>query len=242
MIPELRAGVLHQANATATVANTKHLGTSVKLSVVAGLFALAIAIQASAGCGGAAPANAKAAPTSGSPFDATSGRLFSAVYRPGGRLVAVSTLVRDDDDWNASIVGLWKFEVRASMDEGPFRKGDLIDWGLATWHDDGTEIQFSAGRPYDAGDVCMGVWKQTGHSKYHLNHIALGKDLATGATFDGLTNIRADVTVDHSGNSFTGTYQIIQYTGNPTDGTEFDQSTIQYQFAGTVVAKRVEAD
>jgi hypothetical protein len=138
--------------------------------------------------------------------------------------------------------GLWEFEVRATVDEGPFHKGDLIDWGLATWHDDGTEIQFSAGRPYDAGDVCMGVWRQAGQSRFHLNHIALGKDLGTGATFDGLTNIRADVTVNPAGNRFTGSYQIIQYTGNPADGTEFDQSSVQYQFIGAVAAKRVTAN
>jgi len=165
-----------------------------------------------------------------------------AVYTPGESAFTAFTPVGDEWTENSSIVGLWEFEVRASMDEGPFRKGDLIDWGLATWHDDGTEIQFSAGRPYDAGDVCMGVWKQTGRGKFHLNHIALGKDLATGATFDGLTNIRADVTVDRSDMNFTGTYQIIQYSGSPTDGTEFDQTTVRYQFLGTVAAKRVTAD
>jgi hypothetical protein len=145
-----------------------------------------------------------------------------------------------DFDFDPSIVGLWEFEVRASMDEGPFHKGDLIDWGLATWHGDGTEIQFSAGRPYDAGDVCMGVWKPEGHHKFHLNHIALGKDLGTGANFDGLTNIVADVTVDSTGDKFTGTYKIIQYLGNPANGTEFDQTNEQYRFIGTVAAKRVK--
>lgn len=85
----------------------------------------------------------------------------------------------------------------------------------------------------------MGVWKQTGRDKFHLNHMALGKDLATGAGFDGVTNIRADVTVDRSGNRFAGSYQIIQYYGNPIDGTEFDQSNEQYRFIATVTANRV---
>ena len=203
------------------------------LSALGGLVALAFAVQAGASCHIAAGQQGPAGkPAAGAAF-------APAVFHPADFQATFQAVNYDPSTENASIVGLWEFEVRAAIDEGPFRKGDLLDWGLATWHDDGTEIQFSAGRPYDAGDVCMGVWKQTGHNKFHLNHIALGKDLATGANFDGLTNIRADVTVGPGGNRFTGSYQIIQYYGSPTDGTEFDQSNEQYRFVATVTATRV---
>jgi hypothetical protein len=208
-------------------------GARVGLSVLASFMAFAIAGQASASCHIAAEQQKPATQSNDNPM------FTPAVFRSAQFQPAVFAPASDLLTENASIVGLWEFEVRAAIDEGPFLKGDLLDWGLATWHDDGTEIQFSAGRPYDAGDVCMGVWKQTGHNKFHLNHMALGKDLATGANFDGVTNIRADVTVDHAGNRFTGSYQIIQYFGNPNDGTEFDQSTEQYRFIATVTANRV---
>jgi hypothetical protein len=212
---------------------TSGKGVWAGLGVLASFLALAFAGTASAGCVLGAGQQAPASKAAGSPA-------FSpALFRPAAFQAAVFTPVSDQSSGSASIVGLWEFEVRAAIDEGPFRKGDLLDWGLATWHDDGTEIQFSAGRPYDAGDVCMGVWKQTGRDKFHLNHMALGKDLATGANFDGATNIRADVTVDRSGNRFTGSYQIIQYYGSPADGTEFDLSTEQYRFIATVTANRV---
>jgi len=202
-------------------------------TVITSFLALTFAGQASATCQVAAEQQMPAAKSQRSPV------FKPAVYHPAEFLSAAFTASPDQISSSAAIVGLWEFEVRAAIDEGPFRKGDLLDWGLATWHDDGTEIQFSAGRPYDAGDVCMGVWKPTGRDKFHLNHIALGKDLGTGATFDGLTNIRADVTVDRTGNHFTGSYLIIQYAGNPIDGTEFDQSSEQYRFIATVSANRV---
>ncbi|HVO07979.1 MAG TPA: hypothetical protein VMT83_14400 [Burkholderiaceae bacterium] len=203
------------------------------LSALGGLAALAWAAQAAATCHVAAGQQGPAAqPPHAAAF-------APAVFHPADAQATFLATGFEPYNDSVSIVGLWEFEVRASMDEGPFRKGDLLDWGLATWHDDGTEIQFSAGRPYDAGDVCMGVWKQTGRNKFHLNHIALGKDLGTGANFDGLTNIRADVTVGSNGNRFTGSYLIIQYYGSPVDGTEFDQSTEQYRFVGVVTATRV---
>ena len=214
------------------------MGARTALGAIAGLLAMALAGQAGAGCKIAAQ---QQGPSAGllAHADFIAADFHPAQFSDAQLRPAAFTQVVDQAAGDTPIVGLWEFEVRASMDEGPFRQGDLLDWGLATWHDDGTEIQFSAGRPYDAGDVCMGVWKQTGRAKFHLNHIALGKDLATGASFDGLTNIRADVTVDRSGNRYTGSYQIIQYYGNPQTGTEFDQGTVQYQFYATVTANRV---
>jgi hypothetical protein len=211
----------------------KGMGMKVALGALSGFLALGLVEKAGAACTVAPQQRAPAADRFAAPDFAP------AVFRPAHFQLANFAPAVEQGANAASIVGLWEFEVRASMDEGPFHQGDLLDWGLATWHDDGTEIQFSAGRPYDAGDVCMGVWRQTGRNKFHLNHIALGKDLGTGANFDGVTNIRADVTVDRSGDTFTGNYQITQYAGSPIDGTEFDQGTVQYQFLGTVTARRV---
>ncbi len=214
-------------------ANGMGMGSKMALGALAGFLAWSMAGQAGAACTIAPQQHAPAAGLPGNPGFAP------AVFHPAQFRLANFGPAQDQPANSAAIVGLWEFEVRASMDEGPFHQGDLLDWGLATWHDDGTEIQFSAGRPYDAGDVCMGVWRQTGRNRFHLNHIALGKDLATGANFDGPTNIRADVTVDRTGDTFSGSYQITQYAGDPANGTEFDQSTMMYQLLGTVTARRV---
>jgi hypothetical protein len=90
----------------------------------------------------------------------------------------------------------------------------------------------------------MGVWKQTGHSTYKLNHFALSWafDASTpstvpgtgGADFVGPANIREEIIVDHSGNSYRGNFILIQY--------EPDGTTVAATITGTVTATRITAD
>jgi hypothetical protein len=138
------------------------------------------------------------------------------------------------------IVGLWEFEVRLNGAQNGLPDKALFDWGLATWHEDGTEIQFSAGRSPSSGDVCMGVWRQTG-KQFILHHVALGLTPPTAAgTFVGPAIIRAAVTVDGDEDSYTGPYTLSMYPGSPNNGTEFNESGKPLvTFIGTVKAKRV---
>ena len=149
-------------------------------------------------------------------------------------------------DWydNRSIVGLWKFEVHLKGAQNGLPDNFLLDWGLATWHEDNTEIQFSAGRPPSAGDVCMGAWKQVGKASFHLHHIALGLTPPDASgTFVGPTIIRADVHVEPSGDVYSGPYTLDVYAGSPDDGTEFNETgTALAKFVGVVTAKRVKAN
>ena len=81
----------------------------------------------------------------------------------------------------------------------------------------------------------MGVWKQTGRFTFKLNHFALSwGDLNMGNTLIGPTNIREQITLDHSGNTFSGTFTIDQ----------FDQSGINLlaHVAGTITGVRITAD
>ena len=175
----------------------------------------------------------------------SSARFTPAVYRPGESIFTAFTPVGDEWTDSASIVGLWEFEVHLNGAQNGLPDNALFDWGLATWHDDGTEIQFSAGRPPSAGDVCMGVWRQVGKSKFKLHHIALGltPPNSTTGTFIGPAIISAKVTVDPSGNSYTGPYTLNMYAGSPDDGTEFNESgTPIVTFIGTITAKRVTAN
>jgi hypothetical protein len=88
----------------------------------------------------------------------SSARFIHAVYQPGPASAAFMTVA---DEWSESsaIVGLWEFEVHLSGTQNSLPDNFLFDWGLATWHDDGTEIQFSAGRPPSAG---VSAWASGG--------------------------------------------------------------------------------
>jgi len=194
-----------------------------------GLFA---ATPVFANCG--APPTAKHTPA-----------LFTAPSNAAAGFIKTDFVSVFDAYDNLDIVGLWEFEVHLNGAQNGLPDNFLIDWGLATWHADGSEIQFSAGRPPDTGDVCMGVWKPLGHNQFQLNHIALGlspvQDGAAG-TFTGPTNIKAMVKVDPWGKSFSGRYTISLYPGSPADGTEFSLKGTPVTFVGTITAHRVTVD
>jgi hypothetical protein len=198
------------------------------LAAVSGVLAMGLLI------GNVAHASCGSAPSAGNKH---SGVRLDPQFRPAG-LVETSF----EEGWEqGSIVGLWEFEVHLKGAQNDLPDNFLFDWGLATWHEDGSEIQFSAARPPSSGDVCMGVWKQVGRGTFDLNHIALGLDLKTGK-FVGPANIRAKVKVDRSGDSYSGTYTLTQYSGSPDNGTEVDLTKPVATFVATVTAKRVSAD
>ncbi len=96
---------------------------------------------------------------------------------------------------SASIVGLWK----ATFISG----GQVVDVGFDVWHSDGTEILNDYTNPIE-GNVCLGVWKQTGPRTYKLKHPAWLFD-GTGALL-GTAMIHATVTLSADGNSYAGSY------------------------------------
>ena len=216
--------------------NLRAVGGLKSAAAVSGLaiVGLAASVQAFANCG-APPLKASQTPS-----------LYTPASHPTGGFVKTAFVPVFDVFENEDIVGLWEFEVHLNGAQNGLPDGFLIDWGLATWHADGSEIQFSAGRPPDTGDVCMGVWKPLGRNTFQLNHIALGLgpvQAGAAGTFSGAANIRATVKVDAWGKTFTGHYSIIQYSGSPADGSEFNiQGTPQYTFNGTITAHRVTAD
>jgi len=206
-------------------------GTALTLTLA--LMGLTVAGQAGAGCGDvSSPGTEKL----------SSARSTLAVYRPDADQSGAFIQVWDTE--NAPIVGLWTFEVHLNGAQNGLPNAALFDWGLATWHSDQTEIQFSAGRPPVAGDVCMGAWKEIGRHKYKLHHIALGLTPPDASgLFVGPAIIRATVTVDSDGDSYTGPYSVTIYPGSPDNGTEFDETGAPLAtFTGTITAKRVIAD
>ena len=105
-------------------------------------------------------------------------------------------------------MGLWQITF-TSKDTPGILDGTVIDAGYATWHADGTEIM-NSGRPPITSSFCMGVWKQVGRSTFRLNHVALSWD-TSGLNFVGPASIKEQVTVDRTGNGYTGTFTIDQF-------------------------------
>ncbi len=162
--------------------------------------------------------------------------LVSAVYHPGelGR----SALIRVDDEQPA-IVGLWKFEMLSkstSNHTNPMPDGTLIDFGTAAWHGDGTELMNSGSRNPADGDFCQGVWAQVGPSTFVLNHVALAW---TNGAYTGPAKIQERVNVEAGGTKITGTFVLTQYLASPTQGHEFDESTVLVSITGTISGTRI---
>ncbi len=118
----------------------------------------ATATPAAAGCG--AVSSTDFAPAAWQPR-VMEGSL-PAVYRSGAEALV---RVVDQESSSAGIVGLWRFTFVSdgSAYPGPVPYGATVDFGTVIWHGDGTEIMFSGSRPPSSGDVCMGVWQQTGN-------------------------------------------------------------------------------
>ncbi|MEJ8816034.1 hypothetical protein WKW77_33595 [Variovorax ureilyticus] len=141
-----------------------------------------------------------------------------------------------------SIVGMWKVNL---VSDGtaypmPIPAGVPLDFGTAQWHSDGTEFLISGGRAPSTGDVCMGVWEQTGSATYKLKHLALAYASSDSnppvvpAAFAGPGVLRETVTLSPSGESYEGTFTIDQYA---TDGV-----TLIEHIGGTVTGIRFTAD
>jgi len=145
----------------------------------------------------------------------------------------------------ASIVGMWRVTLVSDGTAYPatIPNGVIVDFGTAQWHSDGTEILISGGRAPSTGDVCMGVWEQTGPATYKLKHIGLSYVSSdtppplgpvSPAAFVGPAIIRETITLNRARNSFEGTFTIDQYGA--------DETTLLQHIGGTVTATRFTMD
>jgi len=121
-----------------------------------------------------------------------------------------------------SIVGLWSVQF--------FAGGNMIDFGYAQWHSDGTEFMNSGGRAPSTQNFCLGVWAQTGPFNYKLNHFALSYDPTSGA-LNAKVNIKEDVVLDQKGSDFSGSFTIDVY--DPNSGAPLQH------VGGRIVGRRV---
>lgn len=185
--------------------------------------------------------------------------MHPAVYRNDAG--AARLVLTDFDEWHGpfpgvAITGLWKFVFTGEGNTGPAAmfNGQQVDAGFVTWHDDGTELM-NSGRAPVTGSFCMGVWKRVNATTYHLNHWALSwvPDYHPGeSTWSwpldealqplGPANIVETVSVDRSGNHYTGRFTLTQYLYDGTNVTDADPSKVALVVQGSVTATRITAD
>ena len=120
----------------------------------------------------------------------------------------------------ATIVGFWKstwLSMGNMTHNPPIPDGAEIDYGYGQWHNDGTEIFNSGGHSPASGNICFGTWVRTGFFTYELTHYALSFN-TTGALSNKVVILEA-VTLDPSGNEYSGTFTITIYdlNDNPVD-------------------------
>ena len=205
------------------------------LAVALGLSAAVASTQAVAGCGGWSPPAAPTTPSEWSQPATVQGGFLSVGYRPGdGRMLRVGDL----QQLLEGIVGTWRFTWTSdgAAYPQPIPYGAQVDFGTHQWHGDRTEIFTSGGRAPSSGDICMGIWKQTGRYTYEMKHIALAwlssdtTPASTPATYLGPAIIRESVTLNRAGDRYEGTFTLDQYAK--------DEITLIEHISGKVEATR----
>ena len=134
-------------------------------------------------------------------------RLQSLSVRPGTYRLVLAGYAPDATAPDASIVGFWHVNFTADGADKPF------DSALVQFHSDGNEIMNSSKDPRTQS-FCLGVWKKTGAFAYAIKHLAMSWNGA--GTPVGPASILESITLDHHGDTFTGTFVLTQYD---LDGT-----------------------
>jgi hypothetical protein len=108
----------------------------------------------------------------------------------------------------ATIVGLWFTTFYAGNGPG------VWDEAFEQWHADGTELAMDDAVPPSIGNVCVGVWKVAGQT-ISLRHFGWNWDFSGNRL--GLFTLNMSITLDRTGNTYSGTYVSESYDldGNP---------------------------
>jgi hypothetical protein len=188
----------------------KHLTFQGTAALTAVVLSALTAVSASANCGitkDSSPAAYQMAVQSFERIKATSQALQAA--RPAEAQPADSPQAN-----SPSIVGLWHTIFLLDPKGGYFTAGpNVFDEGFDQWHSDGTETLNDISPPA-TGNVCLGVWTQTGPLAYQLKHPTWLFD-PSNTTVVGVGTISEQVTLDPSGNTYSGTanFDLLDLTG-----------------------------
>ena len=210
----------------------------VRLTIAAGVVLAAVSGAATAGC--AYPMPTKTPVTLTAPFGPIDSRLTLASFESAdtGDLIQVN----DSDHGENGLVGMWNVTVTSdgASYPGPIPYGVLIDFATIQYHSDGTEFQISGSRPPSTGDVCMGIWRQTGDRTYQVKHLALAwvspdsTPPSPTAKYLGPGKFTETIHLNRKGDRFTGNVAIDQYAD--------DGVTLIEHVSGTMTGVRFTFD
>ncbi len=159
--------------------------------------------------------------------------LFGAVHVSAQTIPSTVKSLDVASEQSAGIVGLWDVKF-VSVGTPGIPDGTVIDHAYVVWHSDGTEIMNSS-RPAISSNFCLGVWKQIGLGRgtFKLNHFAKAWDMDTGKTFVGPVNIKEQVVLGRSEDSYQGTFTLDQFDTN---------GNVLAHVTGTLTGVRITVD
>ncbi len=139
-----------------------------------------------------------------------------------------------EGEGSAPIVGMWHVVFTAHAMNGSPIPDTPIDNAVLIFNSDGTEVM-NSGRPPQDGNFCLGVWEQTGKSKYYVNHIPWAANDTTNAP-SGIGNPTAgdqlleEITMSPDGKSYSGKFKLDAYDMN---------GHLSVSFTGVLTATRI---
>jgi hypothetical protein len=159
------------------------------------------------------------------------GKPFSSAFKSMARVPSLFSNQRPsfgdhEDGREISIVGFWNLTLFVDGDPNPF------DQGFEQWHSDGTELLVDNAFSPAQGNVCVGVYKQTGPRTYKLRHTTWNWD-DLGHNVGSFVLIMT-ITMDRR-NAFHGSFVIDNYD---TDGNILPDQHAE----GTAQGTRITVD
>jgi hypothetical protein len=174
-------------------------------------------------------------------------------YKAGAAAPAIPFVrpqANDDQEWDGShghaIVGLWHTMYTATystagplpvpvIPPGPPPSFQFLE-SLKTWHADGTEFE-NAFLPPTGGNICVGVWKDTGDNSVKLHHIGLMFDSEGKVSFIFTTD--ETNTVSANGKTYKGCFTFKLW---PPFYDQVGVGTPLQEINGTTAATRITVD
>jgi hypothetical protein len=158
-------------------------------------------------------------------FPAGKGEKVSLKTQLGAAAIAQAADAQGQSD--ATVVGLWDSLFLLA-------DGSFYDESFQQFHADGLENMLSRGLPPSLGNVCLGIWKQTGPRAFKLRHTAWNFDAA--GNYVSIFVMDVTIRVDRRGDRFTGTW-----SANNLDKTTREPIPTEH-FEGTVRGTRITVD